>query len=99
MTLITTKPQPFLQTHFKYACVNIIFQTVVRMHNYTMPHKVYPGEIFQVSVVAVEQRHETVPSRVVSIIFQSDNPGHLPDSQRLQQVNMCTKLNYIPNPI
>ena len=62
---------------------------------YIMPRTVYPGETFQVSVVAVGQRHGTVPSRVVSIINQGFNPGHLPDSQHLQQANnMCTKLNY-----
>ena len=60
-----------------------------------MPCTVYPGEMFQVSVVAVGQRHGTVPSRVVSIIDQGFHPGHLPDSQHLQQANnMCTKLNY-----
>ena len=59
------------------------------------PRTVYPGETFQVSVVAVGQRHGTVPSQVVSIINQGFNPGHLPDSQYLQQANnMCTKLNY-----
>ena len=62
---------------------------------YIMPRTVYPGETFQVSVVAVGQRHGTVPSRVVSIINQGFNPGHLPDSQHFQQANnMCTKLNY-----
>ena len=54
---------------------------------YIMPHTVYPGETFQVSVVAVGQRHGTVPSRVVSIIIQGINPGHLRDSQHLQQAN------------
>ena len=65
-------------------------------NNYIMPRTVYPGETFQVSVVAVGQRHGTVSSGVVSdIIDQWLNPGHLPDSQRLQQTNnMCTKLNY-----
>ena len=59
------------------------------------PRKVYPGETFQVSVVAVGQRHGTVPSGVVSIIDQGSNPGHLPDSQHLQTANnTCTKLNY-----
>ena len=62
---------------------------------YIMPRTVYPGETFQVSVVAVGQRRGTVPSRVVSIIDQGFHPGHLPDSQHLQQANnMCTKLNY-----
>ena len=64
-------------------------------NDHIMPRTVYPGETFQVSVVAVGQRHGTVPSRVVSTIYQSANPSHLPDSQHLQQVNnMCTKLNY-----
>ena len=61
----------------------------------TMLRTVYPGETFEASVVAVGQRNGTVPSRVVSIIVQGFNPGHLPDSQHLQQAdNMCTKLNY-----
>ena len=62
---------------------------------HTFPRRVYPGETFQVSVVAVGQRHGTVPSRVVSVIDQYSNSGHLPDSQHLQQANnTCTKLNY-----
>ena len=64
-------------------------------YEYDFPRTMYPGEMFQVSVVAVGQRDGTVPSRVVSIINQDLPPGHLPDSQHLQQVNnMCTKLNY-----
>ena len=64
---------------------------------YHFPRTVYPGETFQVSVVAVGQRHGTVPSRVISIIDQTNiyYPGHLPDSQYSQQANnTCTKLNY-----
>ena len=62
---------------------------------YNFPHTVYPGETFQVSVVAVGQRDGTVPNRVISIIDQRYYPGHLPDSQHLQQANnTCTKLNY-----
>ena len=62
---------------------------------YTFKHTVYPGETFQVSVVAVGQRDGTVPSRVISIIDQTFHPSHLPDSQHLQQANnTCTKLNY-----
>ena len=57
-------------------------------------HTVYPGETFQISVVAVGQRDGTVPSTVISII-EPGYPGHLPDSQHLQQANnTCTKLNY-----
>ena len=64
-------------------------------NTYTMPDTVYPGETFQVSVVAVGQRHGTVPSRVIGIIDRSTNSGNLPDSQHLQQAsNMCTPLNY-----
>ena len=56
---------------------------------------VYPGETFETSVVAVGQRHGTVPGRVVSIIVQNVNPGHLQGSQHLQQAKItCTKLNY-----
>ena len=58
---------------------------------YHFARTVYPGEIFQVSVVAVGQRNGTVPSGVISIIDQ----GHPPDSQHLQQANnTCTKLSY-----
>ena len=60
---------------------------------HTFPRTVYPGETFQVSVVAVGQRHGTVPSGVVSIIDQGK--GQLPDSQYLQTAsNTCTKLTY-----
>ena len=59
------------------------------------PRTVYPGETFQVSVVAVGQRDGTVPSTVISIINQRYYSGHLPDSQHLQQANnTCTKLDY-----
>ena len=59
------------------------------------PRTVYPGETFQVSVVAVGQRNGTVSSEVISNIDQSVNPGHLSDSQYLQKTNStCTKLNY-----
>ena len=60
-----------------------------------VPHSVYPGETFQVSVVAVGQRNGTVPSEVISDIDQSVNPGLLSDSQYLQKTkNTCTNLNY-----
>ena len=62
---------------------------------YDFPRTVYPGETFQVSVVAVGQRDGTVPSTVRSSILQISYPGYLPDSQRLQQTNnTCTILNY-----
>ena len=58
-------------------------------------HTAYPGETFQVSVVAVGQRNGTVSSEVISNIDQSVNPGHLAESQHLQKTkNTCTKLKY-----
>ena len=61
---------------------------------YNFPHKVYPGETFQVSVVAVGQKDGTVSSRVISILLQG-SPGHLPNSQCSQHANnTCTKLTY-----
>ena len=69
--------------------------------HYHFARTVYPGEIFQVSVVAVGQRNGTVPSKVISTILNEINqgvinyPAHLPKSQHLQQANnTCTKLNY-----
>ena len=65
---------------------------------YRVPHSVYPGETFQISVVAAGQRGGTVTSTVRgtarnnSINFRIVN---LLDYQYLQQANnTCTKLNY-----
>ena len=53
------------------------------------PCTVYPGETFQVSVVALGQRNGTVPSTVISSI---SSPQY---SNNLQQTNnMCTIFNY-----
>ena len=56
------------------------------------PRTVYPGEMFQVSVVAVGQRDGTVSSRVISTVEDTS----LLDSQYwLQQANnTCTTFNY-----
>ena len=52
---------------------------------------VYPGETFQVSVVAVGQRDGIVPAAVRSHMDE----GRLASSQYIQQTTkMCTKLNY-----
>ena len=52
---------------------------------------VYPGEIFQVSVVTVGQRDGIVPSAVRSHM----DKGRLASSQHIQQTTkICTKLNY-----
>ena len=60
---------------------------------YYVPYTVYPGETFQVSVVAAGQRYGIVSSTVRSIIDQLE--GKLLDYQYLQQANnTCTKLNY-----
>ena len=60
---------------------------------YYVPYVVYPGETFQVSVVAAGQRDGTVPSTVRSITDQLE--GKVLDYQYLQQANnTCTKLNY-----
>ena len=56
------------------------------------PRTVYPGEMFQVSVVAVGQRDGTVPSRVISTV-EDTNP--LDSQYWLQQAtNTCTTFNY-----
>ena len=64
--------------------------------NYTASRPVYPGETFQVAVVAVGQRDGTVASRVRSTINNRQYPTtNLQDDQYLQQTNnTCTKLNY-----
>ena len=58
----------------------------------------YPGETFQVSVVAVGQRDGTIPSTVRSAVRTSitdTHPINLLDHQYLKQINnTCTKLNY-----
>ena len=69
------------------------------------PHLVYPGETFQVSLVAVGQREGTVSSTVRSKVITSladfqlividYHTVKLLDYQYLQQANnTCTKLNY-----
>ena len=65
-------------------------------NQYNFPCTVYPGETFQVSVVAVGQRNGTVPSTVISSIDQGLLPGiKLQDYQYLQQASRtCTQLNY-----
>ena len=65
---------------------------------YHVPYTIYPGETFQVSVVAVGQRSGIVPTAVRSSamkIVQYDIEGDFHHSQYIQQVNnTCTKLNY-----
>ena len=64
---------------------------------YNVPHTVYPGETFHVSVVAVGQRNGIVPTGVRSSQYDyvPKDKGDLLPSQYVQQVsNTCTKLNY-----
>ena len=63
------------------------------------PHTVYPGETFQISVVAAGQRNGTVSSTVRSTVrtntIMDISPVNLLDYQYLQQTNnTCTKINY-----
>ena len=92
MTLKRTQLQTFPSTHFKYVHV----KTDCRWPVYHFPCTVYPGETFQVSVVAVGQRNGRVPSTVRSAIDNIQYPDDkLLDSEHLQQTdNTCTKLNY-----
>ena len=64
--------------------------------SYDVPYAVYPGETFQVSVVAVGQRHGTVPTTVRSNIHNMQtSTSDLLYSQYVQKVNRnCTKLNF-----
>ena len=83
-----TQYQIFPLTHFVFAYVKTMIYIVCNTY---IELDVYPGETFQVSVVAVGQRDGTVSSTVRSSIFFGD----IPDSQYLQQANStCTKLNY-----
>ena len=64
---------------------------------YYTPGSVYPGETFQISVVAVGQRDGTVSSIVRSVVKTTTDfhPVNLPNYQYPQQTNnTCTKLNY-----
>ena len=62
-----------------------------------IPHTVYPGETFTVSVAAVGQRHGTVATQIRSRFTSStsDTDATLSSSQYTQPVNnTCTTLNY-----
>ena len=66
-------------------------------YRYNYPRTVYPGEMFQVTVVAVGQRCGTVRSRVISTIedTNSQNTSLLDSQYWLQQANnICTTFNY-----
>ena len=63
---------------------------------YPVSHiRVYPGETFQISVVAVGQREGTVSRTVRSTVTSTTKSVNLLDHQYLQQTkSTCTELNY-----
>ena len=66
---------------------------------YDVPYTVYPGETFQISVVAAGQRYGTVPTTVRSIsvveTYMQTSTSDLLYSQYVQKVSRnCTKLNF-----
>ena len=65
-------------------------------YQYQIPYTVYPGEVFQVSVVTVGQRDGTVPSPVIGSIDHIFNPGDTLDSRYIRKKanNTCTTLSY-----
>ena len=70
-----------------------------QFRRYSFPHTVYPGETFQISLVAVGQRKRTVSITVRSTVktnsITDSHSVNLLDYQYLQQTcNACTKLNY-----
>ena len=94
MTMITTQLQTFPLTQFKYALVKTNFQTVVRI-GMMFHNAVEPGEIFQVSVVAIGQRNGAVSSRVISTIEKDPQTNSLHSKYQLQQAsNICTTFSY-----
>ena len=78
-------------------CENNLLDCQWQSVYYNFPRKVYPGETFHVSVVAVGQRYGTVPSTVISGISQDLNPGDTLDPQYVQRNtdNTCTTLSYV----
>ena len=79
-------------------CENNLPKCNTTASSFDVERKVYPGETFQVSVVAVGQRYGTVPSAVRSAIENFNKQYTSPNllgSQYFQQANnTCTKLNY-----
>ena len=62
---------------------------------YDVPYAVEPGEIFQVSVVAIGQRNGAVSSRVISTIEKDPQTNSLHSKYQLQQAsNICTTFSY-----
>ena len=66
------------------------------LKEYPVSHiRVYPGETFQISVVAVGQREGTVSTTVRSTVTSTTKSVNLLDYQYLQQTkSTCTELNY-----
>ena len=94
MTLITTQLQTFPLTPIQICpCENKLPNCSKNW--YDVPYAVDPGEIFQVSVVAVGQRNGAVSSGVISTIVKSPQTNSLHSKYRLQQANnICTTFSY-----
>ena len=81
-------------------CENNLPDCSALMYGHKMVNiKAYPGQIFQVSVVAAGQRNgmvsSTVRSKITNDIIGSNLEVDLQDYQYLQQANnTCTQLNY-----
>ena len=64
--------------------------------NYSYPNvSIKKGEVFTVSIVAVDHDGYAVNSTIISSFSSESGKGHLKDSQVVQQVgNQCTELEY-----
>lgn len=64
------------------------------LKNYTYPRKVYPGEVFNISAVAVGQRNGVVPGIIQPLILNR-NQDTIPRKYWYQKaLNECTVINF-----
>ena len=62
---------------------------------YLYPRKVYPGEVFSISAVAVGQRNGVVPGIIQALLFNHSSLDIIPHIYWYQKAsNECTSLNY-----
>ena len=63
--------------------------------NYTFPRGVYPGEVFNISAVAVGQRKGVAPAPILGIVISSNTYSLIkPLEQNHNASNPCVTLNY-----
>ena len=68
--------------------------SLTRGSGYTYPRKVYPGEVFNISAVAVGQRNGVVPGRIQAFILDH-NQNSIPRTYWYQKAhNECTVINF-----